>query len=73
MVNHWQLIYNKFLALMSLYGVEERVDPGRGYLSLLLRRDFWGDEVVLYAMSYMWSMKITVLNHQDPAGLQDSS
>ena len=63
MVNHWQLIYNnKFLALMSLYGVEERADLGRGwnpplsfkqYLRLLLRRDFWGDEVVLYAMSCM--------------------
>ena len=71
-VNHQQLIYNnKFLALMSLYGVEERADPGRGwnpplsfkqYLRLLLRRVFWGDEVVLYAMSCMWSMKITVLN-----------
>ena len=72
MVNHWQLIYNnKFLALMSLYGVEERADLDRGwnpplsfkqYLRLLLRRDFWGDEVVLYAMSCMWSMKITILN-----------
>ena len=72
MVNHCQLIFNnKFLALMSLYGVEERADPDRGwtpplsfkeYLRLLLRRDFWGDKVVLYAMSCMWSMKITVLN-----------
>ena len=25
-------------------------------------QDFWGDKVVLYTMSYMWSMKITVLN-----------
>ena len=32
------------------------------YLRLLLRRDFWGDEVVLYTVSCMWSMKITVLN-----------
>ena len=63
MVNHQQLIYDKkFLALMSLYGVEERVDPGRGwnpplsfkqYLRLLLRLVFWGDEVVLYAISCM--------------------
>ena len=29
---------------------------------LLLKRDFWGDEVVLYSVSCMWSMKITVLN-----------
>ena len=32
------------------------------YLRLLLRWDFWGDEVVLYTVSCMWSMKITVLN-----------
>ena len=72
MVNHQQLIYNiKFLALMSLYGIEEWMDPSRGwnppllfkqYLRLLLQRDFWGDEVVLHAISCMWSMKITVLN-----------
>ena len=53
MVNHCQLIfYNRFLALMSLYGVEERADLDRGwnsplsfkeYLRLLLSRDFWGD------------------------------
>ena len=72
MVNHWQLIYNnKFLALMSLYDIEEWVDPNRiwnpplsfkQYLCLLLWRDFWGDEVVLHAISCMWSMKITMLN-----------
>ena len=73
MVNHRQLIYfNKYEALMSLYGVkEEREDPTRGwnpplsfkqYLHLLLQRDFWGDEVVLFAVSCMWSMKITVVN-----------
>ena len=71
-VIHQQLIYNnKFLALMSLYGIEEWVDPGRGwnpplsfkqYLCLLLWRDFWGDEIVLHTISCMWSMKITVLN-----------
>ena len=57
---------------MSLYGVEEeREDPTRGwnpplsfkqYLHFLLWRDFWGDKVVLFAVSCMWSMKITVLN-----------
>ena len=72
MVNNHQLIYvNKFLALMSLYGVEERADPDRRwnpplsfkqYLRLLLWRDFLDDEVVLYAVSCMWLMKITVLN-----------
>ena len=71
MVNHQQLIFeNKYLALMSLYGVEEQVDHDRDwnpplsfkqYLCLLLHHDFWG-ELVLYAISCMWSMKITILN-----------
>ena len=76
MVNHWQLIYkSKYLLLMSQYGVkvEEGADWGRGwtpplsfkqYLCLLLWRDFWGDEVVLYAISCMWSLKITILNRK---------
>ena len=29
---------------------------------MLLHCDFWGDEVVLYAISCMWSMKVMVLN-----------
>ena len=72
MVNHRQQIFeNKFLALMSLYSVEEAVDSGRGwtqalsykkYLKLLLQQAFWGDKVVLYAISCMWHMKITILN-----------
>ena len=73
MVNHHQLIYtNKYNTLMSLYSVEKDTpDPGRGwvvplsfkeYLQMLLQCDFWGDKVVLYAVSCMWSMKITVLN-----------
>ena len=56
---------------MSLYGIEEWADPSRGwnhplsfkqYLCLLLWRDFWDDEIVLHAISCIWSMKITVLN-----------
>ena len=72
MVNHWQLIFeNKYLALMSLYGIEEQADQDRDwnpplsykqYLRLMLRWDFWGDEVVLHTISCMWSMKITMLN-----------
>ena len=73
MVNHHHLIYeNKFIAVMSLYGVEE-TDPSRSwnpplsfkeYLQCLLRKDFWGDEIVLYAISCMWHLKVTVLNTQ---------
>ena len=73
MINHHQLIYqNKFTTLMSLYGMEEDTpDPHRGwvapisfkqYLHLLLHHDFWGDEIVLYTIFCMWSMKITVVN-----------
>ena len=85
MVNHWQLIYdNKFLALMSLYGVEERMDLGRGwnpplsfkqYLRLLLQRDFWGDVLQSGPVHHV----LHVVNedhcpeHQDPAEVQDSS
>ena len=74
---------NKFDALMSLYGVEEeREDPTRGwnpplsfkqYLHLLLWRDFWGDEVVLFAVSCMWSMEDHSSQHKDDAGVQDST
>ena len=74
MVNHRQLVLkNKLLSLLSHYGVEveAEVQQSRGwtpplsyrqYLHLLLWRDFWGDEVVLFAMSCMWSVKITVFN-----------
>ena len=74
MANHQQMIMkNKFVSLMAQYGIEVEgvADQGSGwapplsyrqYLRLLLWRDFWGDEVVLYAISCMWSIKITVLN-----------
>ena len=32
------------------------------YLNKLLKREFWGDEIVLWAVSMMWGLKITVLN-----------
>ena len=74
MANHQQMVLkNKYASLMGHYRVvvEGEADQDRGwtpplsyrqYLHLLLRRDFWGDEVVLYAISCMWSVKITVLN-----------
>ena len=54
--------------LRAAYGV---ADPNalhggplsyRDYLHNLLRRDFWGDEIVLWAVSMMWGLKVTVLN-----------
>ena len=72
MANHRQLmIKNKYLSLMSNYGVEVEAGQVRGwtpplsfkqYLHLLLQRDFWGDEAVLFAVSCMWRARITVLN-----------
>ena len=72
MANNRQLVLkNKFISLMSMYGIEVEEDQARGwtpllsfrqYLHLLLQRDFWGDEVVLFAVSCMWSVKITILN-----------
>ena len=72
MANNCQLVLkNKFIALMSTYGIEVEGDQVRGwtpplsfrqYLHLLLQRDFWGNEVALFVVSCMWSVKITVLN-----------
>ena len=55
-------------ALRATYGV---ADPNAlhggplsypDYLYNLLRRDFWGDEIVLWVVSMMWGLKVTVLN-----------
>ena len=75
MANHLPVGSKKqiHVSLMSQYGVEVEAVAGqvrgwtpplsyRQYLHLLLRRDFWGDEVVLFAVSCMFSAKITVLN-----------
>ena len=35
----------------------------REYLDKLLKRGFWGEEIVLWAVSMMWGLKITVLNY----------
>ena len=34
----------------------------REYLNKLLKREFWGDEIVLWAVLMMWGLKIMVLN-----------
>ena len=76
LAHHCQYVLkSKYWSLSSHYGVEVEEDPEvqqargwapplsyRQYLHLLLRRDFWGDEVVLFALSCMWSVKITVVN-----------
>ena len=69
MVKHCQLVYkNKYLALMANYGLAEETPQFKGplsfkdYLCHILHHDFWGDEIVLYVISCMWCLQITVVN-----------
>ena len=54
--------------LRAAYGVADPTVSHGGpfsfkeYLHRLLQRDFWGNEIVLWAVSMMWGLKITVLN-----------
>ena len=55
-------------ALRAAYGIDDPTASHGGpfsfkvYLNKMLKRGFWGDEVVLWAVSMMWGLKITVLN-----------
>ena len=69
MIKHHQLVVaNKGAALMANYGLEEENDQFKGplsykqYLQHVLQHCFWGDEIILYAISCMWNLQITVLN-----------
>ena len=68
MVKHCQLVYkNKYLTLMANYGLAEETPQFKGPLSFKeylqhVHHDFWGDEIVLYAISCMWCLWITVVN-----------
>ena len=69
MIKHCQLVMaNKVVALMANYGLEEENDQFKGplsykqYLQHVLQHRFWGDEIILYAISCMWNLQITVLN-----------
>ena len=69
MIKHCQLVMaNEGVALMANYGLEEEDGQFRGplsykqYLQHILQHCFWGDEIILYAISCMWNLWITVLN-----------
>ena len=69
MIKHRQLVMaNKGVALMANYGLEEedgqfkRPLSYKQYLRHVLQHCFWGDEIILYAISCMWNLQITVLN-----------
>ena len=70
--NRQRVWFNEHIALESNYGFEETTPSYTGplmyksYCRALLKRDFWGDEVVLYTISCMWNLHITVFNsHTD--------
>ena len=60
--------YNKHAALEANYGQDEETPTFKGpltyksYCRHLLDRRFWGDKVVLYAVSAMWNLWVTVFN-----------
>ena len=63
MVKHWQLIMaNKGVALMANYGLEDETNWFTGplsfkqYLHHILDHRFWGDEIILYTISWMWNL-----------------
>ena len=58
---------HKHLSLRSKYGVENNDVFGhpisfKEYCRNLLHRNFWGDDVVLYAITLMFKTTITVIN-----------
>ena len=55
-------------ALRVTYGLEDPTTNHGGpmcyatYLRIMLKKSFWGDEVVLWSISMMWGIKITIVN-----------
>ena len=60
--------FNEHVALEANYGFEETTPSYegplsyKGYCRALLNKEFWGDKVILYAVSYMWNLRIAVFN-----------
>ena len=65
--NRYFLFKHKKVSLQSKYGVEggdycpEPISV-KEYLRKMLKRSFWGEDVVLYALSCLFDLKITVVN-----------
>ena len=68
MVHNRDLLWKaKHLSLRAKYGVEGNDVFGhpisfKEYLRSLLKRSFWGDDVVLYVLTCLFSTSITVIN-----------
>ena len=64
--NHQRVWYNKHAALEANYGLDEETPTFKGpltyksYCRHLLDKKFWGDEVVLYMVSAMWNLRISL-------------
>ena len=65
----WQkVMLTKKAYLQQMYGVEDPNAtfsghfPYKDYCCHILDRRFWGDALILYAISCMWALKITVVN-----------
>ena len=64
--NHQKVMQYMGQAIMVAYGVVDPTASHGGlfsyadYLKKLLERQFWGDEVILWSISMMWNLKISV-------------
>ena len=69
--NRYFLFKHKKVSLQSKYGVEggdycpEPISV-KEYLRKMLKRSFWGEDIVLYALSCLFDLKITVVNGSTP-------
>ena len=66
--NRQKVMLTKKAYLQQTYGVEDphATFPGpfsyKEYYRNVLDRRFWGDTLILYAISCMWALKITIIN-----------
>ena len=69
MVNNRQKVF-KYMeaALRASYGVPDPIALHGGpfsyktYLTKMLKKQFWSDEIILWSVSMMWNLKIMVVN-----------
>ena len=66
--NHQKVMRYMGSPIRATYGVADPTASHGGlfsyatYIKKLLKRQFWGDEIMLWSISMMWGLKINVLN-----------
>ena len=66
--NHQRVMCYMGPAIRVTYGVADPTASHGGpfsyatYLKKLLKKQFWGDKIVLWSISMMWGLKISILN-----------